>query len=91
MKKIIVDGERAFLKKLAKLPDGVWRDLSYDECCAPGDRCVHRVMLTLRKEGRKHVFENQGTDPQAPETRPRWRRRPGGARRCLPVLRLRPW
>src|SRR3989337_1014962 len=26
MKKILDDGERAFLKKLAALPDGVWRD-----------------------------------------------------------------
>jgi N-methylhydantoinase B len=65
MKKILDDGERAFLKKLAKLPDGVWRDRSYVECCRPGDRSVHRVMLTLRKQGRKLTFENEGTDPQA--------------------------
>src|SRR6266850_259410 len=49
MKKIIDDGERAFLKKLASLPDGVWRDRTYVECCRPGDRQVHRVMLTLKK------------------------------------------
>ena len=42
MKKIIDDGERAFLKKLARLPDGVWRDRTYVECCRPGDRSVHR-------------------------------------------------
>ena len=65
MKKIITDGERAFLKKLARLPDGVWRDRTYVECCRPGDRGTHRVLLTLRKEGRKLVFENEGTDPQA--------------------------
>jgi len=65
MKKIIDDGERAFLRKLSRLPDGVWRDRTYVECCRPGDRSVHRVMLTLKKQGRKLVFENEGTDPQA--------------------------
>jgi len=65
MKKILDDGERAFLKKLARLPDGVWRDRTYVECCRPGDRGVHQVMLTVRKEGKKLVFENEGTDPQA--------------------------
>ena len=65
MKKIIDDGERAFLKKLARLPDGVWRDRTYVECCRPGDRSVHRVLLTLRKNGKKLVFENEGTAPQA--------------------------
>jgi N-methylhydantoinase B len=65
MRKILDDGEKAFLKKLALLPDGIWRDRTYVECCRPGDRQVHRVMLTLRKEKNKLVFENEGTDPQA--------------------------
>jgi N-methylhydantoinase B len=65
MKKILADGEEAFLKKLSLLPDGVWRDRTYVECCRPGDRQVHRVMLTLRKVGKKLIFENEGTGPQA--------------------------
>ncbi|MGH8650145.1 MAG: hydantoinase B/oxoprolinase family protein, partial [Burkholderiales bacterium] len=65
MRKILGDGERAFLKKLSLLPDGVWRDRTYVECCRPGDRQVHRVALTLRKTGNKLIFENEGTDPQA--------------------------
>src|SRR5437588_8846407 len=65
MKKILDDGERAFLKKLATLPDGIWRDRTYVECCRPGDRQVHRVMLTLKKVKNRLVFENEGTDPQA--------------------------
>jgi N-methylhydantoinase B len=65
MRKILDDGESAFLKKLARLPDGVWRDRTYVECCRPGDRQVHRVALTLKKIKNKLVFENQGTDPQA--------------------------
>jgi len=65
MRKILDDGEKAFLKKLSSLPDGVWRDRTYVECCRPGDRQAHRVMLTLKKTGNKLVFENEGTDPQA--------------------------
>jgi len=65
MKKIIDDGERAFLKKLSMLPDGIWRDRTYVECCRPGDRQVHRVQLTLKKQKNKLIFENEGTDPQA--------------------------
>jgi N-methylhydantoinase B len=64
MKRILDTSERAFLDKLKKLPDGVWRDRTYVECCRPGDRRVHPVMLTLRKRGTKLVFENEGTAPQ---------------------------
>jgi N-methylhydantoinase B len=64
MKKIIDNAEAAFLRKLKRLPDGVWRERSYVECCRPGDRRAHRVALTLRKKGRRLVFENEGTAPQ---------------------------
>ena len=64
MKQVIDNAEAAFLRKLKRLPDGVWRERSYVECCRPGDRRTHRVMLTLRKEGSKLVFENEGTAPQ---------------------------
>src|SRR3989441_11140678 len=65
MRKIIDDGERAFLKKLSRLPDGVWRDRTYIECCRPGDRQVHRVVLPLKKVEAKLIFGDEGTDPQA--------------------------
>src|SRR5258708_25710328 len=65
MRRILDDGERAFLKKLARLPDGVWRDRTYVECCRPGDRQVHQVMLALKKSKNRRVFENERTDPQA--------------------------
>ena len=64
MKKIIDNAEAAFLRKLRRLPDGAWRERSYVECCRPGDRRTHRVALTLRKRGRRLVFENEGTAPQ---------------------------
>jgi N-methylhydantoinase B len=64
MKRILVNGEAAFLEKLKRLPDGTWRDRTYVECCRPGDRGVYRVALTLHKHGNHLVFENEGTDPQ---------------------------
>jgi N-methylhydantoinase B len=64
MKRIIDNAEVAFVKKLQRLPDGVWRERSYVECCRPGDRRTHQVMLTLRKTGTKLVFDNEGTAPQ---------------------------
>jgi N-methylhydantoinase B len=64
MKRIIDNAEAAFLRKLKRLPDGIWRERSYVEGCRPGDRRTHRVVLTLRKKGIKLVFENEGTAPQ---------------------------
>ncbi|HUZ74521.1 MAG TPA: hydantoinase B/oxoprolinase family protein [Stellaceae bacterium] len=64
MRRILANGEAAFLDKLRRLPDGVWRDRTYVECCRPGDRGTYRVALTLRKTGDHLAFENDGTDPQ---------------------------
>jgi N-methylhydantoinase B len=64
MKKILDNGEKAFLAKLARLPDGIWRERTYVECCRPGDRRTHRVVLTLKKQEHKLTFENEGTAPQ---------------------------
>lgn len=64
MRKILDDGERAFLDKMARLPDGTWRDRTYVECCRPGDRNVHRVQIILHKRGNTLIFENEGTAPQ---------------------------
>ncbi len=64
MKRIMDNAEVVFLEKLRRLPDGVWRERSYVECCRPGDRRTHRVCLTLTKKGNRLVFENEGTAPQ---------------------------
>ncbi|NCV71154.1 MAG: hypothetical protein EBW55_10705 [Betaproteobacteria bacterium] len=64
MRKILDDGERAFLEKMARLPDGSWRDRTYVECSRPGDRKTHRVQLTLHKRGNSLIFENEGTAEQ---------------------------
>ncbi|MDA8108406.1 MAG: hydantoinase B/oxoprolinase family protein [Betaproteobacteria bacterium] len=64
MKRIVDNAETAFLAKLRRLPDGVWRERTYVECCRPGDRRTHRVCLTLTKRGDKLVFDNDGSAPQ---------------------------
>ncbi len=64
MKRIVDNAETAFLDKLKRLPDGVWRERTYVECCRPGDRRTHRVCLTLTKQGNRLVFDNDGTAPQ---------------------------
>ena len=64
MKRIVDNAETAFLDKLKRLPDGVWRERTYVECCRPGDRRTHRVCLTLTKKGNRLVFDNDGTAPQ---------------------------
>ena len=64
MRKILNDGEHAFLEKMKRLPDGIWRDRTYVECCRPGDRRSHRVMLSLEKKGDQLIFRNEGTAEQ---------------------------
>ena len=64
MRRIIDNGEKAFLEKIARLPDGVWRDRSYIECAAPGDRSAYQVMLSMEKRGSELIFDNAGTAPQ---------------------------
>src|SRR5437899_3069822 len=64
MRKIIDNAEQAFLAKLAKVPDGTWRERSYVEVAYVGDRKTYQVMLTMKKEGDKLVFDNAGTADQ---------------------------
>src|SRR6266576_4750534 len=58
MRKIIDNAEQAFLQKLAKLPDGVWRERSYVEVAYVGDRKTYQVMLNMQKRGDRLVFDN---------------------------------
>src|SRR5256885_641727 len=64
MRKIIDNAEVAFLAKLAKVPDGTWRERSYVEVAYVGDRKTYQVMLTMKKEGDKLIFDNAGTADQ---------------------------
>lgn len=61
MRKIIADGERAFVDKLRQIPDGTWSELVYQESAHVGDRGVHPVQLNVTKTGDELVFSNAGT------------------------------
>src|SRR5215831_7985347 len=64
MRKIIDTAEQAFVAKLARVPDGTWRERSYVEVAYVGDRKTYQVMLTMRKQGDTLIFDNAGTAPQ---------------------------
>ena len=64
MRKIIDNAEAAFLAKMAKLPDGTWRERSYVEVARVGDRGTYPVRLTMEKRGDALIFDNAGTAPQ---------------------------
>jgi len=64
MRKIIDNAEAAFVAKLAKVPDGTWRERSFVEVAYVGDRKTYQVMLTMRKQGDKLIFDNAGTADQ---------------------------
>jgi N-methylhydantoinase B len=64
MRKIIDNAETAFVAKLAKVPDGTWRERSYVEVAYVGDRKTYQVMLTMQKQGDKLIFDNAGTADQ---------------------------
>ena len=64
MRKIIDNAESAFLSKMAKLPDGIFRERSYVEVARVGDRGTYPVRLTMEKRGDALIFDNAGTAPQ---------------------------
>src|SRR6266581_4785797 len=64
MRKIIDTAEQAFVAKLAKVPDGTWRERSYVEVAYVGDRKTYQVLLTMRKQGDRLIFDNAGTADQ---------------------------
>jgi N-methylhydantoinase B len=64
MRKVIDTAETAFLQKLDKVPDGIWRERTYVEVAHVGDRNTYQVLLTMEKRGHMLTFDNAGTAPQ---------------------------
>jgi N-methylhydantoinase B len=64
MRRIIDTAETAFLQKMSKLPDGIFRERTYVEVARVGDRGTYQVLLTMEKRGDRLVFDNAGTAPQ---------------------------
>jgi N-methylhydantoinase B len=65
MRKVVDDAERRFVDKLARLPDGTWRERSYLEVARPGDRSAYPCYLTMRKDGDVLTFSSEGTSDTA--------------------------
>ena len=64
MRKVIDTAETAFLQKLDKVPDGIWRERTYVEVAHVGDRNTYQVLLNMEKRGHTLTFDNAGTAPQ---------------------------
>lgn len=64
MNKLIDDTEAAVADRLRGLPDGKWTDVVYCGGAFPGDREVHKTVVTMEKKGDQLYFDNHGTDPQ---------------------------
>ena len=52
-------------RRLARLPDGIWRDSRYVAGANPGDHKLYRLALTLEKRGDRVIVTNDGTDRSA--------------------------
>jgi N-methylhydantoinase B len=65
MKKILNTSENALLDRLQTIPDGTWRERSYQEVAVTGDRGVYRIELAITKKGDNLTIENFGTEGQA--------------------------
>jgi len=64
MRKIIDTGEEAFVEKLERIPDGVWRERVFMERAITGDTGTYRVDLEMEKRGEELIFRNHGTEAQ---------------------------
>jgi N-methylhydantoinase B len=65
MHEIISRSEQSFLEKLARLPDGTWRERGYVDGARTGDRKAHRIVVEVTKRGEDLIFSNHGTDKPA--------------------------
>src|SRR5579875_3208697 len=64
MRKIIDDASAAVSRRLRRIPDGTWREVTYLGALSRGDRRAHRVVMSMTKTGDQLVFSNEGTEPQ---------------------------
>ncbi len=64
MRAMIRDCSEAVGRRLEQIPDGEWTETLYIGSASPGDRGVHRISTTVRKEGDRLYLTNEGSDPQ---------------------------
>jgi N-methylhydantoinase B len=61
MHEIIRRSEAGFEEKLARLPDGTWRERGYVDGAVNGDRRAHPIVVEVTKKGNELIFSNHGT------------------------------
>ncbi len=64
MRKIIDDASAAVSRRLLRIPDGTWHDVTYLGALSRGDRRAHRVTMTMTKTADQLVFSNEGTETE---------------------------
>ncbi|QLL06156.1 hydantoinase B/oxoprolinase family protein [Mycobacterium vicinigordonae] len=64
MKRMMDDAEGRLRARLTSIPDGSWSSVGYMEQSEVGDRGLHKICLTLTKNGSDMTFDFTGTDPQ---------------------------
>lgn len=65
MKQIMDDAESRLRARLARLPDGSWSSLAYQDQARQGDRGLYKIAVTMTKTGDHLVFDFTGTSQQA--------------------------
>lgn len=63
MKRMLDSAEDELRERLRGLPDGEWRHVQLYEVSMDGDRGVHKVAMTMRKDGDRLAFDLTGSDP----------------------------
>lgn len=64
MRRMIGDCTEAVGRRLAQIPDGVWRERLHLSGITPQDSSVHPIALSIRKSGTQLVCSNEGTGGQ---------------------------
>jgi len=65
MNRLIDAGERVFVERLGKIPDGRWSHRIVVEGALPGDTRLYTYQVNVSKTGDRIIVDNEGTDPQA--------------------------
>jgi len=64
MRRMIRDCSQSVSRRLRQIPDGEWTEVLYIGSAGPDDRDAHRLSTTVRKQGDRLIFTNEGSDPQ---------------------------
>ena len=63
MRKMISTTAGVVGERLSRLPDGEWSDTRYVSGAVVGDLAPYKFSLTVRKQGDRLTYSNEGTDP----------------------------